>query len=120
MLHKLQFNGRESADLYLKKHVGLDLSLVGGSELVGRFLEANKDRIEVRCSGEPEYVLKDRKLIFYYDFLCSGEIIESLRDNRDELVLGASDLHWFVRKLKDRQEIRKRLRVWLNNYNCVN
>ena len=84
---------------YLEKHLNVDLSRCSFGEFVG----ANRDKIKPRRNelNDWEYVLRDRKLIFYYDYLCSGEIVESLKSSgRGEAILGVSDLSWFFEEFK--------------------
>jgi len=88
----------------MRKHIGLDLSLINAPDkLVKKFLEAVGDKVEVDYEGRTKYILKDETLIFYYDVLCSNNIVESLKARRDRMVLDNSDLKWFVEKLRGRQ-----------------
>jgi len=92
---------REIRNKYLIKHVGVDLENCS----LGDFVKANADKIKIRRNDNHdfEYILTDRKLVCYYDYLCFGDLLESLRSSkREEAVLGISDLSWFVNKLKRR------------------
>jgi len=97
---------------YLEKHIGFDLSLVDDFHLPRTFVSVNaeKGKIDIKGEREREYIIKDRKLIFYYDFLCTGEIVESLKASNEpgrELVINDDDLDWFVKELKKRKESRE-------------
>ena len=84
---------------YLEKHLNVDLAKCSFGEFVG----ANRDKIEPRRNilNDWEYLLSDRKFIFYYDYFCSGEIVESLKSSeRGEAILGVSDLSWFFGEFK--------------------
>ncbi|MFH1238173.1 MAG: hypothetical protein ABIH79_00460 [archaeon] len=86
---------------YLKKHSNVDL----GRCSLGEFVGANRGKIEPRRndSGNWEYLVTDRKLIFYYDYFRSKKVVESLkRSKRGETVLGVSDLSWLFNEFKKR------------------
>ncbi len=95
------FNEGIFPNRYLEKHLNIDLGKCSWGEFVG----ANRDKIVPRRNdlGDWEYLLRDRKLIFYYDYFCSGEVVESLKSSRrGEAVLGVSDFSWFFDEFKKR------------------
>jgi len=102
-----EFGGREVANQYMQKHMNIDV----GDSSFGEFVMANKGKIDIQRndSGEVRYVITDRKMIFYYDYFCSGNLVESLRDSKhvDERVLGVSDLNWFFNELRQRNAENK-------------
>ena len=97
----LRFKGREVANQYIHKHFHVDFADCS----LGDFVKGNQDKIKIIQDnlGETDYILIDRKMVFYYDYFCSGEIIQSIKDSkRHETVLSISDLNWFFNKLKKR------------------
>lgn len=86
---------------YLEKHLNVDLEKCS----FGEFISSNIAKIEPRrnTSNDWEYLLSDRKLIFYYDYFRSGKIVESLKSSgRGEAVLKLSYLSWFFDEFKNR------------------